>query len=459
MAPPESERIHVLADREVRRGKYVMYWMQASVRSEWNPALEHAVCEANRLEKPLLVCFGLTDDYPDAAARHHRFLVEGLVAAATGLERRNIKLVVQKGHPPEVACSLAGDACSVVVDRGHLRHLRKWRKSFTERVQAPVAEVEANLVVPVDTVSDKREYAARTIRPKLHDELERFLVPVETTAVDRSSLDLSVDGEALDDVDAILKRLQLDDEVAPVPHLFRGGTFQARARLKRFLSDSFDHHQENRGRSETDDVSYMSMYLHYGQISPVYIALEIANSGGSKEAIESYLEELIVRRELAFNFVHFESKYDSYSALPDWAKTTLAEHEDDEREHVYTRRQLERGKTHDRYWNAAMAEMRETGYMHNYMRMYWGKKILEWSNTPQYAYQTAICLNNKYFLDGRDPSSYANVGWIFGLHDRAFGEREVYGKVRYLSASGLKRKADPDAYVSKVEERIGHPVD
>ncbi len=459
MSSPESERVHWLAEREVRQGKYVLYWMQASVRAEWNPALEHAICEANRLEKPLLVCFGLTDDYPDASARHYRFLVEGLAAAASGLERRNIKLVVRKGHPPEVARGLAKDACSVIVDRGYLRHLRKWRKSLVEKVKAPVIEVEGDVVVPVETASDKREYAARTIRPKLHDALERFLVPMETTAVDRSSLDLSIEGLAIDDVDEVMRRLDLDDEVSPVPHLFRGGTFQARARLKRFIADSFDQYDENRSRPETDHVSYMSMYLHYGHISPVYVAREIQNSGASKNAIESYLEELIVRRELTFNYVRFESKYDSYSVLPDWAKTTLAEHEDDEREHVYTRRELELGKTHDRYWNAAMAEMRETGYMHNYMRMYWGKKILEWTNTPQYAFQTALYLNNKYFLDGRDPSSYANVGWIFGLHDRAFQEREVYGKVRYLSASGLERKADPDAYVSKVEERIGHAID
>lgn len=192
MSAAENERIHVPADREVRQGKYVLYWMQASVRAEWNPALERAVCEANRLEKPLLVCFGLTDDYPDASARHYRFLVEGLVAARTGLERRNIKLVVRVGHPPDVARSLAEDACSVVVDRGYLRHLREWRKSFIKRVRTPVAAVEGNLVVPVETVSDKREYAARTIRPKLHEQLERFMVPTHTNLVDRSSLDLSV---------------------------------------------------------------------------------------------------------------------------------------------------------------------------------------------------------------------------------------------------------------------------
>ena len=459
MSSPESERIQVLAERDVRKGKYVLYWMQTSVRAESNPALEHAIREANRLEKPLLVCFGLTGDYPDASSRHYRFLIEGLAAAASGLERRNIKLVVRKGHPPKVARDLAKDACSVVLDRGYLRHLRNWRKSFVERVKTPVAEVEGNVVVPVETVSDKREYAARTIRPKLHDTLGRFLVPLATTAVHHSSLDVSIDGLSLDDVDAVLAGLDLDDDVAPVPYLFRGGTFQARARLKRFISDSLDQYDENRGRPETNDVSYMSMYLHYGHISPVFVALEIQGSGASNTAIESYIEELIVRRELAFNYVHFEPKYDSYSAIPNWAKTTLAEHEDDKREHVYTRRELEQGKTHDRYWNAAMAEMRETGYMHNYMRMYWGKKILEWTNTPQYAFQTALYLNNKYFLDGRGPSSYANVGWVFGLHDRAFQEREVYGKVRYLSASGLERKAEPDAYVSKIEDRIGHAID
>ena len=195
----------------------------------------------------------------------------------------------------------------------------------------------------------------------------------------------------------------------------------------------------------------MSKYLHYGQISPVYIALEVEAANASKKNKDSYLEELIIRRELPMNFVFYESNYDKYSALPDWAKKTLAEHKDDERDPGYTRKELEAAETDDPYWNAAMNELKYTGYMHNYMRMYWGKKILEWSSSPEYAFETTLYLNNKYFLDGRDANSFANVAWVFGQHDRGWTERAVFGKVRYMSAGGLERKADPDAYVEKVK--------
>ena len=187
----------------------------------------------------------------------------------------------------------------------------------------------------------------------------------------------------------------------------------------------------------------------------MWALLEVAGSRyGSKEDRDSFLEELLVRRELAMNFCEFEEDYDSFDMLPDWALTTLDEHRDDPREHLYAEEELERAETHDPYWNAAMREMRYTGYMHNYMRMYWGKQILAWTESPEEAYRITLHLNNKYFLDGRDPNSYANVGWIFGLHDRAWTERDVFGKVRILTRGGLERKTDPDAYVEKVDALV-----
>jgi deoxyribodipyrimidine photo-lyase len=222
----------------------------------------------------------------------------------------------------------------------------------------------------------------------------------------------------------------------------------------RQLSNKLLADVEHRNQPQTDDVSHMSKYLHYGHVSPVYVALKIRGSGGPAEDIDSYLEEVIVRRELSMNFCHYTPDYDSYSCLPEWAKKTLEEHADDEREYEYSREQLENAETHDEYWNAAMREMVHTGYMHNHMRMYWGKKILEWSSSPREAYATTLYLNNKYFLDGRDANSYANVAWVFGQHDRGWKEREVFGKVRYMSAGGLERKAEPARYVEKVERLI-----
>jgi deoxyribodipyrimidine photo-lyase len=186
------------------------------------------------------------------------------------------------------------------------------------------------------------------------------------------------------------------------------------------------------------------------------VALAVRKSKAVPEETKAaFLEELIVRRELAVNYVNYTPEYDSFQALPDWAKRTLAKHRSDSRQPIYGRRELEDAKTLDPYWNAAMVEMRHTGFMHNYMRMYWGKKILEWSATPEEAYRVALTLNNKYFLDGRDPNSFAGVAWLFGLHDRPWGERPIFGQVRYMAASGLERKCDIRAYVQKVEARTG----
>jgi deoxyribodipyrimidine photo-lyase len=246
--------------------------------------------------------------------------------------------------------------------------------------------------------------------------------------------------------------LDLDRSVRPVSSLFRGGTAEVERILSDFLDGSFDGYDDKRNQPETSAVSHMSKYLHFGQISPVWLARQIQNADAPEADIESYIEELVVRRELSINHVHFRpDTYDSFECLPDWAHETLATHADDEREHLYSLDDLDAADTHDPYWNAAMTEMRETGYMHNYMRMYWGKKILEWSPDPETAYDRTLYLNNRYFLDGRDPNSFANVAWVFGLHDRGWKERPVYGKVRYMSKGGLERKADPDAYVDKVE--------
>ena len=459
MTSVDPARIHFLTDSEPPAGDYVLYWMQASVRSTFNPALEFAIAEANRLESPLVVCFGLTDDYPEASERHYRFLLEGLAAVSTALQRRNIKLVVRRGAPAEVAIDLAQRARAVVMDRGYLRQVRAWREQVTDAVEAPVTEVEGDLVVPVETASEKREYAARTIRPKIHRQLDRFLVASEPESVEHGSVDMPIEGEDVSDVDDVLASMTVDRSVPSVSHLHRGGMFEAQEALERFLTDRFGVYEQHRNQPQTDDTSFLSMYLHYGHISPVEIALQARASGASPSQIETFLEELIVRRELAFNYAWYEPDYDKYSALPEWARKTMDNHRNDERRHLYTRTELENAETHDRYWNAAMVEMREMGYMHNYMRMYWGKKILEWTGTPEYAFRTALYLNNKYLLDGRDPNSYTGVGWVFGLHDRPWQEREIFGTVRYMTAGGLERKADPEAYVGKIATRTGVDIE
>ena len=447
----QAERVQTLNETGVAEdGAYVLYWMQQSQRAELNHALEYAIHRANELSQPLLVAFGLMDDYPEANRRHYHFMLEGLADVAAALEKRNVPFVVLRGHPDDVALRLAKDASLVVCDRGYLRHQREWRERVAEGARCSVVQVESDVVVPVELVSDHQEHAARTIRPKIKKHLERFLVELPKAKLKDTSQPSKAEGEDLSDVDALLDRLDLDDEVPVVP-LFTGGTTAGSKVLRDFLDDHFDVYAEHRNQPQTSDVSHMSKYLHFGQLSVVWIALE-ASKKPPGENRDDFLEELIIRRELPMNFVYFQPRYDSYSSLPDFAKKTLSEHEDDLREHRYTRAELEDAETHDEYWNAAMREMRATGYMHNYMRMYWGKKILEWSSTPQHAYATALYLNNKYFLDGRDANSYANVAWVFGQHDRGWTERDVFGKVRYMNAAGLERKAKPKEYVAKVDQ-------
>jgi deoxyribodipyrimidine photo-lyase len=426
--------------------------MQQSQRALENPALEHALRLANERDQALVIGFGLYERYPEASERSFAFMLEGLAETAATLADRGLKLVVRRGRPDRVALELAKDASLVVCDRGYLRHQRQWRGEFARRARRRVVQVEGDVVVPVNEASDKAEHAARTLRPKIERVRDPYLRRTRPVKAHKSSLPLPVKGD-LDpsDAEAVLRRLRVDRSIRRVQR-FKGGTTEARRRLSRFLRHALPGYAEARNDPANPSASRLSPYLHFGQISPVEIACKVqAAKGAATRDRAAFLEELVVRRELAVNFVEFEKRYDSFRCLPKWAKKTLAEHSGDDRPHRYTTKQLERAGTHDPYWNAAMGEMKKTGYMHNYMRMYWGKKILEWMSSPEHAYRTALDLNNRYFLDGRDASSFANVAWIFGLHDRAWGERPVFGKVRYMSAEGLGRKFDIDAYVRWVE--------
>jgi deoxyribodipyrimidine photo-lyase len=378
-------------------------------------------------------------------------MLEGLADTQALLARRRIRMVVKRGTPPEVALAVAGEAALVVCDVGYTRHQRQWREIVARRARCPVAAVEGDIVVPVAVTSSKAEYAARTIRPKLQRHLATYMQPCPRYRPKHSSLTLSVEEIALDDLDRLLDTLNIDQGVAPVTRFFKGGPTEAKGRLRRFIAHRLARYAAHRNQPQTDDVSGLSPYLHFGQISPVFIALKIRDAAfGTHADRDAYLEELIVRRELAINYIHYTPAYDRYEALPAWARKTLAEHSKDQRPQVYSRRTLETAGTHDPYWNAAMQEMLATGFMHNHMRMYWGKKILEWSPTPEAAFEIALQLNNNYFLDGRDANSFAGVAWVFGLHDRAWFERAIFGKVRYMAASGLERKCDIEAYVEKV---------
>lgn len=443
------ERVRVLNDRPVREeGRYVLYWMQQAQRAHANHALEHAIELANEHGKPVIVGYGLMDDYPGANLRHYQFLLEGMADVHAALGQRGIPFILEHGSPERVAIELAGDAAAIVCDRGYTRHQRAWRKAVGDEVACAAHEVESDVVVPVEIASGKEESAARTIRPKILRLREEFLVPVEEVEPRHDGRKLRLKG-SLDAADtaACLKALtRLDRTVGPVER-FKGGQGEGRRRLEEFVEE-LDTYRERRGQPDAEGGSQLSPYLHFGQLSPVEVALAVRQATtGTSEDRSTFLEELIVRRELAANFVFYNERYDTYEALPNWAQKTLSEHAGDRRSHDYSMDELEAARTHDRYWNAAMTEMVRTGYMHNYMRMYWAKKILEWSSSPKKGFETTLHLNNKWFLDGRDCNSFANVAWCFGLHDRAWTERPVFGKIRYMNDKGLERKFDMQRYL------------
>ncbi len=444
----QPTRVLDLNDKPVAKRAYVLYWMQQSQRTRWNHALEFAVHQANALGICPVVLFGITDDYPEANERHYAFMLEGLQDVAEALRRRGILFVLRHEPPHEAAVALAANAALVVTDRGYLRIQRDWRAHVARHAPCRVVQVESDVVVPVNIASNKEEYTAATLRPKIHRVISDYLQPLRTEAVAHSSLGLRLKGLDAGNPQRVLASLTIDRSVGAVS-TFRGGEREAARLLRQFISRKLAGYASDRNDPAMDGVSHMSPYLHFGQVSPLELALKVREAT-HPESADAFVEELVVRRELAMNYVEFNPRYDDYASLPSWALKTLAKHASDERRHLYGIRQLEDAETHDPYWNAAQQEMVRAGKMHNYMRMYWGKKILEWSASPEEAFHAALQLNNKYELDGRDANSFAGVAWCFGKHDRPWGERDIFGMVRYMNDAGLRRKFDMDAYLKRV---------
>ena len=457
-----SERIKNLNTRSEQSGEYVLYWMQQSARAHYNHALELALQQAESLGLPLLVVFVLTDNFPEANLRHYRFLLEGLEDTRTRLTGRGIQMAILRGEPVAAVSAVAARAAMLVCDRGYLRIQRQWRAVVAGAVGCRCIQVESDVVVPIESAYPKEAYTAGILRPKLHAVLEKFLVELSETPVQQPSLEtdfglqravapvpdcsLIPADRPLTGPDSLEAKLEIDRSIEPVDWI-HGGTTAALRRLEEFLATKIDRFHELRNDPSVDYLSHLSPYLHFGHISALYIVLQVQSLGPGAGA---FIEELVVRRELAMNFAYYNPEYDRYNCLPEWARNTLATHEVDRRDYLYPLEQLEAGKTHDPYWNAAQRELTGRGKMHGYMRMYWGKKILEWSPRPREAFERALYLNNKYSLDGRDANGFAGVAWCFGKHDRAWPERPVFGKTRYMNANGLKRKFDIEAYVQKL---------
>lgn len=442
----QDERIFPCNDLPVASGAYVLYWMQAAQRAWANAALEHAILRANHLKVPVVACFGLTGSFPAGNLRHYQFMVEGLRETRVELAARGIEFAVHYGTPSEIALKLAGEACLVVADRGYARIQRQWRREAACALSCRMEEIEGEVVVPLTTAYPKQAYSAAVLRPRIAAHLPRFLMRAGESAPVRQSLGMVDTGCDLDD-HGLLDRMELDRTLSPSA-VFRGGRSRALARLDQFINHDLERYDEARNDPSRDATSRLSAYLHFGQISSLEAALAARDSGIPAEA---FLDELIVRRELACNYAWFNPRYDEYSGVAPWAKKSLARHAEDGRPYLYDEATLEDARTHDPYWNAAQNQMRHTGRMHGYMRMYWGKKLIEWCASPQEAFAVAVKLNDRYQLDGRDPNGYAGIAWCFGTHDRPWGERAVFGVIRYMNDAGLRRKFDADAYVRRVE--------
>lgn len=445
----DKTRIKLLNSVERRRGSFVIYWMQAAQRTSFNHALEFAIDAANEKGEPLLVFFGLYPKYPGANARHYRFMLEGLLETENALAEKGIRFVARVCSPEEGILEISKHASLVVTDDAYTRLPRLWRAKAASHLDCPLIQVETNVIVPVEVASGKEEYAARTMRPKIEKLLGRYLVALEERTPRIKSLSIDLDSLSLSNPEGVIDNLGIEKQVTSAKG-FRGGTSEARARLEDFIEHKLDRYALCRNDPNAKCTSDMSPYLHFGQISPLEIALTVERARNASS--EEYLEELVVRRELSINYAYYNDNYDSFAGLPDWAKKTLRAHERDRREYIYSASDFEKARTHDPYWNAAQKEMLTIGKMHNYMRMYWGKKILEWSSSPEQAFSIATYLNDKYELDGRDPNGYAGIAWCFGKHDRPWPERPIYGTVRSMGLSALRRNFDADLYVRTIEK-------
>jgi deoxyribodipyrimidine photo-lyase len=432
----------------------VVYWMSRDQRVRDNWALLYAQELALSLKQPLGVVFCLAPAFLGATRRQYGFMLQGLQEVAGDLADLNLPFFLLAGEPARellgwVARYRAG---AVVSDFSPLRLVREWKTAVADKIGVSLEEVDAHNVVPCWLASPKAEYGAYTLRPKLKRLLPEFLKDFPSLARHPVGWEGEIPGISWE---RLLTRLDIDTTVPEVTWLSPGER-QARAALDHFLEQKLPFYGARRNDPTLDGQSDLSPYLHFGHLAAARVALEVESCTGHDSSREAFLEELIVRRELADNFCFYQPHYDTFAGFPAWAQKTLNQHRRDRREYLYTMAELESGRTHDELWNAAQREMVQRGKMHGYLRMYWAKKILEWSASPEEAQAVAIYLNDKYELDGRDPNGYAGIAWsIGGIHDRAWFERPVFGKIRYMSYNGCRSKFKVEAYLAKTREDPG----
>jgi deoxyribodipyrimidine photo-lyase len=458
----ESVRVRALNQASPREGAaYVLYWTQMNRRAEWNHALAHAIELANSRDLPLLVYEGLTCTYRHANDRIHTFMLQAVPENAQAFRKLHagylFYLRARRSDPNDVLYRLAERAACVVTDDYPTFIAAGHNRTVPDKIGVAYYAVDSSCVVPMN-VHDHRAYGAYTIRPKIKRELPTYLVPLELPDLKHRWKDellppgvqqFAVEPEPAS-IPTLVASCEIDHSIKPSIS-YEGGPAQAARHLKIFLEKRLARYARESNQPSKHSTSDLSPYLHFGHISALEIALAVKQHAEEHKLIaDEFLDELIVRRELAFNFARFATNPESLDDLPDWCKRTMHKHAADPRPHLYTAEQLERGETYDQLWNATQKELLIRGKIHGYYRMYWGKKVIEWTRTYEDALKVMLDLHDRYALDGRDPNTYTNILWLFGLHDRPWGERDIFGQLRYMSYDGMKRKTDTDAYIREI---------
>ncbi|MFA5863360.1 MAG: deoxyribodipyrimidine photo-lyase [Phycisphaerae bacterium] len=442
-----AKRIMIVKQSERISGP-IVYWMSRDQRTQDNWALLHSQSLALERNASLAVVFCLVPAFLNASFRSYSFMIKGLGEVERKLAKKGIPFFLITGLPEKVLPLWIRRirASLLVTDFDPLRIKREWQKSVADQIDIPLHVIDAHNIVPSWTASSKQEYAAYTIRPKIHRALPEFLEDFPRLKKHPFPWPEKVSAVPWEES---VKWLKVDRKVEEVAWLTPGEK-AAHRKLKFFLENKLSAYDQERNYPVKDGQSNLSPYLHFGQISAQRVAWEVVRSAVPVAAKETFLEELIVRRELADNFCFYNPDYDRFDGFPTWAQATLNAHRRDRRPYLYSLEQLEQARTHDDLWNAAQIQMMRTGKMHGFMRMYWAKKIMEWTALPHEALRIAIYLNDKYELDGRDPNGYTGIAWsIGGVHDRAWPERSIFGKIRYMSYNGCKSKFDIKFYITQ----------
>lgn len=487
-------RLRALNRKEVRTdGEYVLYWMIAARRAHWNFALDRAVELARGLDRPLVVLEALRAGYRWASDRLHRFVIDGMADNTRAFAGTGVLyypyVEPEAGAGKGLLETLGSDACAVVTDDYPAFFLPRMTAAAAKKLSVRLEAVDSNGLLPLRATEnafarahDFRRFLQRELPPHLsrkprRDPLRAGLRPCRHLPEGIADRWPRVNAALLGGDAGALASLPIDHEVPPVP--YAGGARAGRAVLEKFLDERLERYDQHRSHPDAEVVRGLSPYLHFGHLSAHEVFREIAEREGWSPAdvsgsrsgertgwwgmsppAESFLDQFVTWRELGFNFCGHRADYGRYDSLPEWARRTLEKHSSDGRPHVYRLEQFERAETHDELWNAAQNQLRVEGRIHTYLRMLWGKKILHWSESPRAALAIMIELNNKYAIDGRDPSSYSGIFWVLGRYDRAWGpERDVFGKIRYMSSANTRRKLRVNDYIARWSGRFQGAAD